>query len=194
MSGPKIDFVSITKSDIEQVRNWRNKPRIRQNSLDDSVISSEQQLNWFNGLLGDNARKYFIIHLDGRPVGVLNFFEILEGESCKWGCYIGEERVWPGMGLVLNFASLEYAFHCMGLNKLVGEVIESNHTALKLNRYFEWSESPGSKTVARGEDVFRVIEFSFTRDSWADCRDSMLDRLPEQISRACQKIEFIEVR
>ena len=91
------------------VRIWRNKSRIRQNMVDQNIIEPAQQLSWFKSLKDNRRCEYRVFFQDDQPVGMLYFSEI-EKESCSWGCYIGEDRVWPGSGIILELAALDYVF------------------------------------------------------------------------------------
>jgi len=189
---PSITFSTIQQKDLETLRNWRNLPRIRNNMYNTNIISSEQQINWFKSLHNDSERRYFLCLLDEKPVGALYFTDITV-EECHWGCYLGEERVWPGMGLVLEIAALEYAFDRLQVNTIKADVLSFNLPPQTMHRIFLYKEN-GYKYIIREGEKIKVLLYTYTRKSWATNKQKVFVRIPAKIVQAAQLAEFIQMR
>ena len=62
---------SITKIDIEKLREWKNKNR--KSFFYDKIINQEEQIKWFNKYLETSENFLFMIELDKSPIGCLGF-------------------------------------------------------------------------------------------------------------------------
>ena len=188
MRVPKSRFVTLSEDKIELVRNWRNKPRVRDNSIDNSIISAQDQQVWFEGVKARKDCFYFLFLQDDKPIGMLSFTDI-DGVACKWGCYIGEDAVWPGSGLILEVAALDYAFDVIGVELLVAEVFEHNKGPIRMCRFFEYEEA-GLADAASGPNASRLLKFVYARKNWVERRRAVLRKLPKQIQVALEQIEY----
>ena len=53
LKGYQVCLRSVTKADLEQLRQWRNDPWVKQFMLTQQNISDEQQLAWFHKIKAD---------------------------------------------------------------------------------------------------------------------------------------------
>lgn len=189
MSAPKSKFSPVTSDLIEKIRVWRNSPRVRVNMLDDTVIEPAQQERWFDSLEKSKDKQYMVFHQDSKPIGMLYFSDISE-ESCVWGCYIGEEAVWPGSGVILSVAALEYAFNILKVNRLCAEVFESNTSPIRMHQTFGYLEKPGKLATTKSGKEIKLKCFEFLRVDWENDKESVLAKLPKQIRQAANFIVF----
>lgn len=190
MKIPQSHFEIITKELLETVRCWRNTPRIRRNMLSTNEISEFDQVRWFEGLQNDRTRLYYVYFQDSRPLGMLYFTEISE-DDCSWGCYLGEESVWPGSGLLLEIAALDYAFYHLNVKRLNAEVFEFNTPAIRMHHHFEY-KFEGASTVSYPRDGIehKLLKYFYLQQDWTEQREHLLDKLPKQINAAAKKITF----
>lgn len=190
MKVPKSCFRLIDENSIEIVRSWRNQPRIKKNMLSTNEITKSGQLSWFEDLQGDRSRRYFVYFQNARPTGMLYFTDI-DQDSCSWGCYIGEEAVWPGSGLLLEVAALDYAFSYLNLNRLNAEVFDFNIPAQKLHKLFEYSFNGVSfESYHRDGGEHHLLKYFYLKQDWLVRRDLVVAKLPRQIIEAVKAITF----
>ena len=125
----------------------------------DSKISEKQQLKWFDRLHADASKKYFIFSIQGVSLGMLYFTDI-DISSCSWGCYLGEERVWPGSGLILSLAALLYAFEMIKIDTLKAEVLEFNQGPQRMHNLLGYHyDGKVDNVVKRNNKEFGLLKY-----------------------------------
>ncbi|MFB2351245.1 GNAT family N-acetyltransferase, partial [Priestia megaterium] len=89
----------------------------------DHVISPAEHARWFAAAMADPARKYWIIELDGEPVGLANLYDISPANrKCAWAYYLASPSVrGKGVGAFVEFWVIEHVFGDLGLDKLCCE-------------------------------------------------------------------------
>ncbi|MBL8370324.1 MAG: UDP-4-amino-4,6-dideoxy-N-acetyl-beta-L-altrosamine N-acetyltransferase [Burkholderiaceae bacterium] len=189
MRVPESKFSPVTVELVEKIRMWRNSPRIRANMFDDTEIQPQQQQRWFETLAVSSDRQYKVFYQDSKPIGMLSFSEIKK-ESCFWGCYIGEEAVWPGTGVLLAVAALDYAFNTLDVQLLSAEVFEDNASPIKMHKTFGYAEKPDRFAVTKGGKRVKVKCFEYMKQDWEKNREKILCKLPKQIREAADSIVF----
>ena len=134
-------FRSIEKEDLEQLRTWRNDPRIYQWCRQVGTISKAQQLNWFEKQAVDPSiimyaiEEYIIPPVGGAKdqiVGVAGLTSIDHLNSrAEFSLYIGPEFQKSGLGGEALAELLEIGFNDLNLNRIWGETFDKN-PAIKL--------------------------------------------------------------
>ncbi|MFC4700526.1 UDP-4-amino-4,6-dideoxy-N-acetyl-beta-L-altrosamine N-acetyltransferase [Glaciecola siphonariae] len=186
---PLSGFSPLKKDLLEQVWHWRNKEDVRRNMHNSSLITWDEHLQWFERLQQDNTRRFFIFYQNNRPIGVLNFHQ--RGPSqLEWGCYLGETKVWPGSGLLLEIAALDYASTVKHIDTLYAEVLSFNTGVLKMHKLFEYTPLPDIEASSQ-EHTIKV--FQYVLADWRNTRSAILAKLPKQIAGAAAFIEFNDV-
>lgn len=189
MRVPVSRFSVLTPDLIEKVRTWRNKNRIRLNMLDDRLIEPGAQRTWFENLKYCNDRSYRVFLQDNRPIGML-YFTNIERTSCEWGCYIGEEACWPGSGVLLEIAALDFAFEKLSVTELNARVFAGNHSPIKLHERFGYKQSSVTEVTTRLGHKKILISFNYKKNDWLKNRLEIITSLPAPIFRACQLFNF----
>ncbi|GGD72431.1 UDP-4-amino-4,6-dideoxy-N-acetyl-beta-L-altrosamine N-acetyltransferase [Lacimicrobium alkaliphilum] len=188
-SYPVTEFRLIEQDQLERVWQWRNQPHIRTNMHHPEPISWAEHQNWFRSLQQDNTRRFFVFYQDNRPIGVLNF-SALDTDMPEWGCYLGESDIWPGSGLLLEVAALDYAAAFTTAEALYAEVLSFNLGVLKLHRLFEYEPLQSRKGGQREGQAFDVLRFRYALENWRCRRQKILSKLPAQIRAATDYISF----
>lgn len=190
MALPKCSLQLLTQKDIELVRQWRNQERIRRNMHTSDPISAQQHQAWFNGLAKDQTRKYNLFLQNDRPVGCLYYTAIHNGIA-DLGYYLGEERVWPGLGLLLELVALDYAFDQLGLNTLQAEVLEFNTGPQKVHKLFGYEQiGRQPEAIRRNDQPVASISYRYRRADWHAQKDGIVKKLPKQIRDAATLVKF----
>lgn len=189
MKAPSSHFVSLTEERLELVRTWRNKPRIRRNMLNEDDVAPEQQVAWFHALKGDATRRYLVYEQNRRPVGLL-YFTSISRESCNLGYYLGDESLWPGSGLILQVAGLDYAFQRLRTERVIAEVFDFNSGPQRLHAICGFTLESRQAGVRRDGGAHDILRYSLMADSWARQRAEMISSLPKQIHSAIEVMSF----
>ena len=71
---PEVILRTISKSDLENLRTWKNEYRTA--FFFQGVISRVEQVKWFHGYLERPNDYMFVIAVGGRPIGCLGFRHI----------------------------------------------------------------------------------------------------------------------
>ena len=172
LSGYGVELRKIVQSDIETLRQWRNRDDIRLMMKSTNFISEEQQQTWFNSLQEATHARHFLITYKDEAVGsatltgtkfVSGFTDDLENASeIEPGLYIGHESY---RNNILAFAPsllmCDYCFDELQVKQLIANVNANNKQALSYNKKLGYREvsrfyTEISEQTASG--VTRVIQ------------------------------------
>ena len=159
--------------DIVRVRDWRNLPEIREWMYTDHEISIEEHARWFGQAMSDEARRYWIIELDGEPVGLANLYDISPRHgTAYWAFYLADARVrGRGVGSAAERFVLRYAFAELGLDKLCCEVLATNEGVVRMHeRYGFQRDGLLRQHIRKGGERVDVVSLSVLREEWAASR------------------------
>ena len=135
-----INFIYLSLDEKKMILAWRNHPNIRQWMFTNESISLEDHLKYIDSLTTKNDRSYFLIKRASQPIGVIDFTNIDHiTKTAEFGLYANPAL--RGIGNQLMMSILEYAFNTLGLKKLIAEVFEENHAAIKLYKRHNFKEA-----------------------------------------------------
>ncbi|KGK41844.1 hypothetical protein LH51_11650 [Nitrincola sp. A-D6] len=188
VKAPHSLFCPLDTSLLETVRLWRNKPRIRKNMLNSQPISHDEQQQWFKNLQQIDTKRYLVFFQNLRPVGML-YFDYIGSERLNWGCYLGEEDIWPGSGLILEIAALDYAFDILQQKTLTAEILDHNEQPIRMHIFFEYQEKAPIAFSKNGE-LIQLRKFQYEATDWKKNREAVIAKLPTSIRLASENITF----
>jgi len=188
---PEHAFASLQKEQLELVWQWRNSPRIKQNMHNSNPVKWHEHCAWFEKLQSDNNRQFFVFLQNQRPIGVLNFSE-MHTSTPEWGCYLGETNVWPGSGIILELAALDFTASKSQFSHLLAQVLSFNNAANKMHKVFEYEQVSNKKGGERDGLSFDILQYSYELTLWHKNRDKILAKLPKNIALAAAQIQFLE--
>ena len=95
-SDPDLNFRSITKSDLEKLRLWKNEHR--NSFFSKGLVSAQQQLLWYEGFLSRPLDFMMILEVSRQPVGCIG----IRWLNDHWDIYnvIMGEREYSGLGFM----------------------------------------------------------------------------------------------
>ena len=163
LSGYGVELRSVAQSDIETLRQWRNREDIRSMMKSTSYITEQQQQAWFESLEDATHVRHFVIRYKGEDIGsatltglsfVSGFTDDLENaEEIEPGLYIGHENY---RNNILAFAPslviCDYCFDELQVKKLTATVNASNKQALSYNQKLGYIEESRFFTELSDED------------------------------------------
>lgn len=160
----KVTLREVCQDDLEMLRNWRNMPEIRFNMINQEVISSEQQQNWFSDLHETN-QQHFVVEYKGQAIGYANFKPDEKGNGGQTGLYIGNKKY---KGTILAFclalALLDYVFMELKVNHLEADVFSHNKAALRFNEQLGYS---------REQERDGLITMKLTIDDYLNAKSAL---------------------
>ena len=128
----------MDSSDGEYVRALRNSPEVSRWLLERCFFISDIQQREFVERAAKDARNLFFIAEDiqrRKPFGVYSLKEIdHRNQRAELGIFLEPKAASSGV-VVFEAAvlALDYGFGYLNLHKIVGEVVEENHRAMRLN-------------------------------------------------------------
>lgn len=173
----------VRESDRERLLEWRNSPDVATYMYSDHKISHDEHDHWFDVVRHDSRRRYWIIEVDGEPVGLANLADIdMAHRRCAWAYYLASPNVRGlGVGSFVEFWVIEQVFAGLGLNKLWCEVLISNESVWRLHELYGFQrEALFREHVMKGGHEVDVVGLGLLASDWAKRRDSMAQRLRDK--------------
>lgn len=163
------DLRPLALGDIERVLEWRNLPEVAAYMYTDHAITETEHVRWFASAMTDASKKYWIIELDGSPVGLVNLYDISAHHGrAYWAFYLAVPGVrGRGVGSTVERFVLRYTFENLGLDTLCCEVLATNEGVVKMHeRYGFRVDGVLRKHVRKHDDRVDVVTMSLLRDEW----------------------------
>jgi UDP-4-amino-4,6-dideoxy-N-acetyl-beta-L-altrosamine N-acetyltransferase len=171
---------SITKDDIEMIRNWRNSPEVSTYMYSDSIITIEQQEKWFEKISKEKNSIYWLIEYNGRNLGLASLTDIDKKlSSCYWAFYLGDLSVrGAGIGAKIEFNVLEYVFNTLKLNKLRCEVFVNNDKVIKMHEKYGFRrEAYYREHCIKNGQKLDVVGLAILQSEWYLIREIMKSKI-----------------
>lgn len=173
-SNPKsFTLTPLIDCTIEQqlaVLEIRNQDGVRKSMYTEHIIQKDEHLAWIERLKTDNRQQVFaVLDGDGKPVGLvsLNAIDVLH-KKADWAFYLDEKQR-GGLGVALEFQTLNYAFGVIGLKKLNCEVIETNTQVVRLHKKFGFIEEGFRReNIEKNGERIGVTFLGITDKEWEE--------------------------
>jgi len=159
---------------------WRNSPEVAAYMYTDHAISVEEHARWLAAALSAEDRRYWIIEMDGVPVGLANLARIDHAaRRCEWAYYLaGSSTRGKGVGAQVEYAVIRYVFAGLKLNKLWCEVLLENEAVWKLHESFGFRrEALLRQHVCKGGRFQDVVGLGLLAEDWAMAGPACAKRL-----------------
>ena len=174
---------AVGPDDSQRLLDWRNRPEVSAYMYTDHLISAEEHARWFAGALAAADRRYWIIELDGEPVGLANLAGVdLARRRCEWAYYLAEPSVrGRGVGAVVEFMVIDHVFKDLGLHKLWCEVLIDNAAVWKLHESFGFVREAHLRDHVWKAGRFQdVVGLGLLAEDWARVRGPCAARLADK--------------
>jgi UDP-4-amino-4,6-dideoxy-N-acetyl-beta-L-altrosamine N-acetyltransferase len=159
----------VVPADKDRILAWRNLPEVSAYMYTDHRISDAEHARWFAGALSDETRRYWIIELDGEPVGLASLSDIsMAQKRAEVALYIADGRVrGRGVGAAADGLLIRYAFEELGLEKLCAEVLTTNEPGIEVHRHhgFRIDGVLRGHVIKAGRRV-DVVTLGLLREEW----------------------------
>ena len=124
---------TMTKSDLQQVLQWRNHPDVRRYMYTTHEIRPEEHRKWFSNASADPAVELLIYEQHGEAQGFINITRTRCQEVADWGFYLAPNAP-KGSGGQLGKQALSYAFARLGLHKVCGQALGFNERSIAFHK------------------------------------------------------------
>jgi UDP-4-amino-4,6-dideoxy-N-acetyl-beta-L-altrosamine N-acetyltransferase len=165
-----VELRPLELGDIVRVREWRNLPEIRQYMYTDHEIPVPEHARWFGNAISDETKRFWIIELDGEPVGLANVYDISRQHGrAYWAFYLADARVrGRGVGSFAERFVMRQVFEELGLEKLCCEVLATNEAVARMHERYGFQRDGLLRShIRKGDERVDVIAMSLLRDEWA---------------------------
>lgn len=136
--GKKTTLQAVDKENIEQLRNWRNDPKLRKYFREYREISKNMQNNWYEKINQDDNQVNFQIHdkETNKLIGHCGLYYInWVHRHAEFGIYVGDfDFRNGGYGSDALRTLIKYGFEDLNLNKIWCEVY-TNNDSLKVYKH-----------------------------------------------------------
>jgi UDP-4-amino-4,6-dideoxy-N-acetyl-beta-L-altrosamine N-acetyltransferase len=166
--------------DSAQMLAWRNQPEIRRWMYTSHVIAPDEHDRWFAGALADPTRRYWIVELEGAPIGLANLADLSPiHRRTAWAYYLADSSVLgKGIGAYVEYFVIEYVFGELGLAKLCCEVLIENEAVWKLHEAFGFRrEGLLRQHIWKDGAPSDVVVLGLLAQDWAQVREASRQRL-----------------
>jgi UDP-4-amino-4,6-dideoxy-N-acetyl-beta-L-altrosamine N-acetyltransferase len=180
VSAPQVRLRAVAEGDRDRLRAWRNLPEVAAWMYGDHVISAHEHARWFAAAMADPARRYWIIEMDGAPVGLANLADVSrEHRKCAWAYYLADPATrGKGVGAFVEFCVIDHVFGPLGLNKLTCEVLVENESVWKLHESFGFTrEALFRAHVWKAGEPRDVVGLGLLAADWRRGRPASAERL-----------------
>ncbi|HUO87273.1 MAG TPA: UDP-4-amino-4,6-dideoxy-N-acetyl-beta-L-altrosamine N-acetyltransferase [Thermoanaerobaculia bacterium] len=159
----------LALADILTVRRWRNDPDVARYMYSDHEIGEAEHARWFGQALDAPDRVYWIVELDGDPVGLANVYAITRPHRrAYWAFYLADPRVrGRGVGSYVELFVMRHAFVELGLEKLCCEVLAGNEAVIRMHQKFGFVlEGVLRRHVWKDAQPMDVVTLAILADEW----------------------------
>jgi UDP-4-amino-4,6-dideoxy-N-acetyl-beta-L-altrosamine N-acetyltransferase len=162
----------MIENDLEDVLRWRNSSNVRQNSLDDHVITWDEHKEWYTLSNADVTCEWLIAEYCNWPAGVIGITQMdLNNGTCTWSMYLSSDRPVPGLGAFLELKAIDRMFDVHGVRKIWGETLASNSGMISMHRKFGFSEEGVLRRQIRRENNYGdIVLTSMFAEDWPSNR------------------------
>ena len=164
-----IQLRDVRPGDRQQLLHWRNLPDVARWMYTDHEITDAAHDRWFDGIVGDPTRRYWMITADADAVGLVNLTDIdTSHRRCEFGVYLGaREARGTGAGSAALFLALDHAFVDLALDRVSASAMADNSEAIMAyERLGLRREAYMRGHVRKGDVAHDVVGLAILRDEW----------------------------
>lgn len=119
---------TIGASDLDRLREERNKPEIWRWCRQSDLISEEDQKAWYFRQNSDPTQRMYLICVGGNGVGVCGLTSVdTLCHRAEFSLYVFKDHQNQGYGRKALRTLFTHGFRNIGLNLIWGETFEGNH-------------------------------------------------------------------
>ncbi|WP_143751198.1 hypothetical protein [Marinobacter sp. LV10MA510-1] len=151
--------------------------------IDDSVISAASHKAFLRALETDRSREYFVVYLGKMPVAALSFISLGQPDV-TWGCYIGTEKMVPGLFVALFIIATDHVFAKPETSALCSEIVSDNMAPIKFNRFLGLKTTGSYKRTASSGSEIELCCYRLERPRLAEIKAKAFTAMPSSMKLA----------
>lgn len=130
-----IELNNLDDDVILAIRDWRNQDFVRNNMLNNHIISESEHRNYIDLVREDSNRGLYVFFLDNQPFAVYQYSIDAEKREVTNGHYlISEEYQMLGYGAIMTYMEKVIEYYCLDVDYSYGCVLGTNKRQLNMNR------------------------------------------------------------
>ncbi len=155
---------------IEQVDNdlflkilkIRNEKKIRENMINQGIISEQDHINWFKNQILNKTKKYFCIYYKLSLNGLVS----LDVNSKSWAFYTSFNSI-NGLGAIVEYVFLNKVFLELSYKNIYCEVFDYNQRVLSLHKKFGFKQVATKKKFSEFKNKEAIlIQLELKKERW----------------------------
>ncbi|WP_051686177.1 GNAT family N-acetyltransferase [Rheinheimera texasensis] len=178
-----VVLTPVTTDDLALLRQWRNRPDISAQMLDQRQITEADQQRWYERVQPDASQQHFVIRYKNDAVGACNLKQP-EGQPVSGsavlesGFYLADPRFRGSMlaffpALALN----QFCFKTLGCTTLLAHVKLDNSAALRFNQQLGYQSTVQREfSTAAGPVVLQQMQLDLAGFTAATSRFARFTR------------------
>ena len=134
-----VNFINLSKNEIEIVRKWRNNRKVRKWMYNDHIISPLEHAKFIFSLKNSKNKFYWLVKKNNNSlIGVLYLTDVnWKHKRSFFGLYANPDDIRiPNKGKILVSLAIEIVFNILDFHTLKLEVLEENIKAISLYKKF----------------------------------------------------------
>ena len=166
-----LEMIRLQKKHMGLLLKWRTQANIQEVMLTEVSNSFDDQLKWFDTIIKDKTKKYWVIRFNNVLIGVVNLDKIdMLSKKCTAGFYIGEQS-YSSLGAIVLPCLYNFVFKELKLKKIYGSVVSSNEKILKIHKLHGYQQVGFSeKSLLKGDKYLDIIHIELVADEWLKMR------------------------
>lgn len=135
------NLINLSLEEKLMVLEERNHPKVKRWMFNNRDITEAEHLRFIQSLANRADAFYWLVELDGKPIGVLNIvhcdYDKNEGEA---GYYLFASVQDSGIGLEFQYAYKKFFFEILGVDNLPGHILYGNTSAYYISAFYGGGE------------------------------------------------------
>jgi len=165
----KIKFSKLTSKDLRKVMKWRMLQEVKRYMFSEPNLTYYKQKKWFKKIKNDKSKKYWIVKVNDRDIGLVSLTNIdYKNKKAERGYYIGETlQRGKGLGKQIEINLNDYVFIQMKFNKLFGYIFKFNKRMISIhNKFGSKIEGELKRHILKNNKYEDIIIMSVFKNDW----------------------------
>lgn len=175
-----MKWIAIEECHLKQILDWRTSELVTRYMYTDIEYDLEKQKKWLQAIRHDQNGRYWVMSNRDTLIGFISITSIdFTHKRAYWNFYIGE----PKYSMIAGFLGAymyNYAFHELGLEKLMGEVMGENEGVRKLH-IKQGAREVGflEKHIKKDNQWHNIYVYEMTKERWKEVGQKFKKYIPE---------------
>jgi UDP-4-amino-4,6-dideoxy-N-acetyl-beta-L-altrosamine N-acetyltransferase len=175
-----MKWIEIQEEHLQQILDWRTSEFVTRFMYTDIKYDLSQQQRWLESIRNDQNGHYWLMSYRETLIGFISLTSIDSfHKRAYWNFYIGDP-VYSMFAGFLGAYMYNYAFNELGMEKLMGEVMEKNEAVRKLH-IKQGAREVGilEKHIYKNGEWHDIYLYEMTKERWKEKGERYKKYLPE---------------